>query len=117
MTTSHDPPPIPNRPPPEALSRLIDLVAWAKTCLYITAMTAPSSPERVRELEKLREAVMEPRRLTDEILGSSQALPQVILVDLRVCELAIPKLAAGAVLRSSPPHGDAKHKPAPKSAP
>jgi hypothetical protein len=83
------------------LYRLIDLVAWAKTCLLLTAATLPGSPERARTLAELQEAVVEPRRLVDEILHSGQALPQNLLVDLRASEMAIPKLEAGAVLRTS----------------
>ena len=89
----------PNRPPPELLDRLIEEVAWAKTCLLITAATRPGSPERASEMEKLRAAVIKPRRMVDEILGKAQALPREILVELRTCELAIPKLEAGAILR------------------
>ena len=93
----------PNRPPREVLDRLIDAVAWAKTCLLVTAATAPGSPARAHELEKLRQAVVEPRRVVDEILGNAQALPRAVLVELRTCELALPKLEAGAVLRRETP--------------
>lgn len=89
-----------NHPPPETFNHLINLVAWAKTCMLLAAATPPSSPERTRGLEELRRAVNEPRHLTDEILHSSQTLPQALLVDLRTCELAIPRLEAGAVLRA-----------------
>jgi hypothetical protein len=89
----------PNRPPREVLDRLIDEVAWAKTCMLIAAATPPGSPERIAEMAKLRTAIVEPRRIVDEILGKAQALPRVVLVELRTCELAIPKLEAGAVLR------------------
>jgi hypothetical protein len=106
----------PHQPTRETLNRLIDLVAWAKTCLLITAATPPGSPERIYELQELREAVVEPRHLTDKILGSSQKLPQALLVDLRTCELAIPKLEAGAVLRASSAHSSADPKSPPKSA-
>lgn len=92
----------PSRPPQERLHRLIDLVAWAKTCLLLAAAALPGSPERARTLTALREAVIEPRRLVDEVLHSGQALPQDLLVDLRVSEMAIPKLEAGAVLRTPP---------------
>lgn len=102
----------PSRPPREMINRLIDLVAWAKTCMLITAATAPGSPERASELKKLRQAIIEPRRLIDKILSSSEALSQALLVDLRTSELAIPKLEAGAVLRMSSPHSD----PDPKSS-
>jgi hypothetical protein len=105
-----------NRPPRETLGRLIDLVAWAKTCMLITAATSPGSPERLYELEELRKAVGKPRCLADEILGNSQELPQALLVDLRACELAIPKLEAGAVLRSSLPHSADDPKSTPESA-
>jgi len=96
----------PNRPPPELIDRLIDQVAWAKTCLLITADTPPKSPERDTELAKLRAAVVDPRQLVDEILAKVLAVPRDLLVELRVCELAIPKLEAGAVLRTpSTPRG------------
>lgn len=101
MTSPYPDPP--SRPPHETLDRLIDLVAWARTCLLITAATPPGSPGRLCKLEELRKALVEPRHLTDEILGSSRELPQALLVSLRVCELAIPKLEAGAVLRTSLP--------------
>lgn len=101
--TAPDPQNLPFR---ETLHRLIDLVAWAKTCMLITAATAPDSPERLCKLQELRSALVEPRRLINEILGNTQEVPQVILVDLRVCELALPKLEAGAILRAS--HTDPK---------
>jgi hypothetical protein len=89
----------PNRAPHDVTDRLIDAVAWAKTCVLITAATAPGSPERTEELTKLKEAVVDPRRDVEEVLAAGQILPDVILIDLRVCELAIPKLEAGAILR------------------
>jgi len=91
----------PNRPPREVIDHLIDTVAWAKTCMIITAATAPKSPERERELEKLREAVVEPRRVVDEVFGQGQSLPRDLIIELRTCELAIPKLEAGAMLRQT----------------
>lgn len=97
----------PNRPPRALVDRLIDEVAWAKTCLLIAAATAPGTPDRARELEKLRQAVVEPRRAVDEILKKGQAVPRAVIVELRVCELALPKLEAGAVLRQPPAPGDA----------
>ena len=105
MTSCPDPQ---DHPPREVLSYLIDLVAWAKTCLYVAAATAPGSAERARELVTLRKAVTEPRRVADEILGGKQKLPHEVLVALRVCELAIPKLEAGAVLRQTSPQGGAQ---------
>jgi len=105
-----------NQPTRETLNRLIDLVAWAKTCLLITAATSPGSPERICELQELQKAIVEPRHLTDKILSSSQKLPQALLVNLRACELAIPQLATGAVLRTSLPHGAANPKGTPESA-
>lgn len=95
-------PPPPNFPPGEVLDRLIDDVAWAKTCMIVAAATAPGSPAREDELEKLRQAVVGPRRTVDEVVGLGQVVTTAVLVDLRVCELAIPKLEAGAVLRSTP---------------
>jgi len=89
----------PNRPPREVIDRLIDEVAWAKTCMLIAAATKPSSPEREHEMEKLRAAIVEPRRVIDEAFGKGQSLPREVLIALRTCELAIPKLDAGAVLR------------------
>jgi hypothetical protein len=99
MTACSSPP---NRPPHEVIDRLIDAVAWAKTCMLLTAATSPKSPERTRELEKLRKAIVEPRRIVDEVFGKGQSLPRELLVELRSCELAIPKLEAGAVLRQNP---------------
>lgn len=89
----------PNRPPHDVIERLIDQVAWAKMCMLITAATPPGSPERAEELEKLRQAIVEPQRTVNEVLGRGQVLPDAIRVELRVCEIAIPKLEAGAVLR------------------
>jgi hypothetical protein len=83
------------------LDRLIDVVAWAKTCMFITAATAPKSPERAQELDKLRQAVESSRRAVDEVLGKGHVLPDAVLVELRVCELAIPKLEAGAIFRQN----------------
>jgi hypothetical protein len=83
------------------IDQLIDAVAWAKTCMLIAASTLPSSPERTAELDKLRHGVVEPRRVVDEILGLGQTVPRDLLVELRACELAIPKLEAGAVLRQT----------------
>lgn len=96
MPACSDPP---NRPPADLIDRLIDEVAWAKTCLLITAATPPGSSERAAELEKLRAAVVKPRQVIDEVLGKAQALPREVLIELRTCELAIPKLEAGAILR------------------
>jgi hypothetical protein len=94
----------PNRPPPEVIGRLIDEAAWAKTCMLVTAATVPNSPERGREMAKLREATTKLRAAVDDILvGKKQVLPEVILVELRICEIAIPKLEAGAVLRGNAP--------------
>lgn len=91
----------PNRPPRDVVDRLIDAVAWAKTCMLIAAAAAPGSPERTHEMTLLRQAVLEPRREVDEILGRGQAVPREVLVTLRACELAIPQLEAGAVLRQA----------------
>ncbi len=96
MTACSNPP---DRAPREVVDRLIDTLAWAKTCMLIAAATVPGSPEREREMQKLREAVVEPRRVVDDVLGRGQVLPDAVLVELRVCELAIPKLEAGMVLR------------------
>ena len=96
MPACSDPP---NRPAREVIDRLIDDVAWAKTCMLIAAATPPKSPEREREMEKLRKAVIEPRRVIDEVFSKGQSLPCELLLELRSCELAIPKLEAGAVLR------------------
>jgi hypothetical protein len=98
MTACADPP---NRPSREVIDRLIDTVAWAKTCMLIAAATAPKSPERERELEKLRAAVIEPRRVIDNF-SQRQSLPRALIIELRTCELAIPQLEAGAVLRQQP---------------
>ena len=89
----------PNRPSREVLDRLIDAVAWAKTSMIITAAAKPGSPERARELDKLREAVIEPRRIVDEAFAQGQSLPRELIIELRTCELAVPKLEQGAVLR------------------
>lgn len=97
----------PNRPPREILDRLIDDVAWAKTCMLIAAATAPKSPARTHEMEKLREAVIEPRRVIDEVFSKGQSIPREPLIELRSCELAIPKLEVGAVLRQHPTDGAA----------
>ena len=96
MTACVEPP---SRPPREVTDRLIDTVAWAKTCMLITAATAPKSPARESEMEKLRKAVVEARNLVEEIFAQGKSLPQSLLIELRTCELAIPKLEAGAVLR------------------
>lgn len=97
MPACSDPP---DRAEPEVIDRLIDAVAWAKTCLVITASTLPASAEREHELAKLRTAVVEPRRIVDEVFAAGKRLPGTVLVELRTCELAIPKLEAGAVLRT-----------------
>ena len=96
MPACSDPP---NRPSRDVIDRLIDAVAWAKTCMLITAATRPGSPERAHELAKLRQAVIDPRRDVDAILDRGQAVPREVLITLRTCELAIPKLEAGAILR------------------
>lgn len=92
----------PNRPSPEVIDHLIDAVAWAKTCMLIAAATAPKSAERDREMAKLREAVVEPRRIIDEVFSKGQALPRELIIALRTCEMAIPQLEAGAILRAQP---------------
>lgn len=84
----------PNRPPRDVIDRLIDEVAWAKTCLVVAAGAPAGSPVRERELAQLRVAVVAPRRAVDVILEKGQALPREVLVELRTCELAIDKLAA-----------------------
>lgn len=99
MTACSSPP---NRPAREVIDRLIDNIAWAKTCMLIAAATAPGSSDRDREMEKLRKAVIEPRRVVDEVFGQGQSLPRELLIELCTCELAIPKLAQGAVLRQQP---------------
>jgi len=81
------------------IDRLIDHVAWAKTCMLVAAAMSPKSPEREHEMEKLRKAVVEPRRVVDEVFLQGQSLPRELIIELRTCELAIPKLEAGAVLR------------------
>jgi hypothetical protein len=96
-----------NRPPPEVVDLLVDEIAWAKTCMLIAAATPPGSAERTVELEKLRAAVVGSRRVVDEILEKTQAVPRNLLVELRTCELAIPKLEAGAVLRQPTTTGGA----------
>lgn len=83
----------PNRPPPDVIDRLIGEVAWAKTCLVVAASAPAGSPTRERELALLRAAVVEPRLAVDAILERGQALPREVLVELRMCELAISKLA------------------------
>ena len=103
MPACSDPP---NRPPPDIVDRLIDEVAWTKTCMLITAATAPGSTERDREMAKLRSAISGPREAVDQILGRGQAVPDAVLVELRICELAIPKLEKGAVLRQLAPGDD-----------
>ena len=100
MTACESPP---NHPAREVIDRLIDDVAWAKTCMIIAAATPPKSPERERELEKLRKAVVEPRRVVDEVFSQGQVLPRELIIDLRTCELAIPALEEGAVLRQDAP--------------
>lgn len=92
----------PNRPPHAVIDRLIDTVAWAKTCMLIAAATAPKSTERECEMVKLREAIVEPRRVIDEVFSQGQSLPRDLIIELRTCELAIPQLEAGAVLRQQP---------------
>ena len=89
----------PNRPSREVLDRLIDAVAWAKTCMILTAATKPGSPERDSELGKLRSSIVEPRRIVDEAFAQGQSLPRELIIDLRACEMAVPKLEQGAVLR------------------
>ena len=96
MTACSSPP---NRPPREVLDRLIDEVAWAKTCMLVTAATSPGSAERASEMQKLRTAVAGPRKILDEIFAQGQAAPRDLIVELRTCELAIPRLEQGAVLR------------------
>jgi hypothetical protein len=91
----------PNRPSREILDRLIDTVAWAKTCMILTAATKPGSPERASDLDKLREAVIEPRRIADDAFAQGQSLPREVIIQLRTCELAIPQLEQGAVLRQN----------------
>ena len=96
MTACSDPP---NRPTSDVIDRLVDQVAWAKTCLLTTAATAPGTAEREWELAKLRAAVAPPRETVDAIFTRGQAVPRTVLIELRTCELAIPKLEQGAVLR------------------
>ena len=78
---------------------LLDAVAWAKTCMLIAAATKPGSPERAAELAKLRDAIREPRRRVDEIFAIGGKISPELLIELRVCEKAVPALEKGAVLR------------------
>lgn len=78
---------------------LVDSVAWAKATMLVAAATVPDSPERAEELSKLRTSIVEPRRVVNEIQGRGQTVPHQILITLRVCEMAIPSLEKGAVLR------------------
>ena len=39
--------------------------------------------------------------MIDEVFNQGQSLPRELIIELRTCELAIPKLEAGAVLRQS----------------
>lgn len=80
-----------NRPTPEVVDRLFNEVAWAKTCLLV-ATTALPGPDRVRKVNKLREALKSPRHVLDEIFGRGQSVPRAVIVDLRRCELALPEL-------------------------
>jgi len=95
--------PLSSSPPKRDMSadvdRLIAEVAWAKTCLIVSAASAPASPQRTHELEKLRQAIAPARRRGDAILARGQGVPENVLVALRVCELALPELEAGAGLR------------------
>jgi len=67
--------------------------------MLLTAATKPGSPERTEELDKLRTAVIEPRRVVDEVFAQGQSLPRDLIIELRTCELAIPQLERGAILR------------------
>lgn len=80
-------------------TKLVDVVAWAKTCLLITAATKPGTPDREREMAQLREATAQARAAVN---AAPAPVPQSLRVEVRVCELAIPKLEAGAILRSHP---------------
>lgn len=82
----------PNRPPHDVIDRLIDEVAWAKTCLLIAIAAPVGSLVRAEELAKLRKAIVEPRRVVEEVFAKGQVLPREVLVELRTCELAIEKL-------------------------
>lgn len=77
--------------------KLISAVQWAKTCMHDAVRTVPGSLARDYALEKLRGAIAEPRRAVDEILSQGRAVPRCAIIDLRACELAVPKLEAGTV--------------------
>ena len=56
----------PNRPPRDVIDRLIDTIAGAKTCMLIAAATAPKTPAREREMEKLLRSATEDTRVDQE---------------------------------------------------
>jgi hypothetical protein len=76
------------------LDHLINLIAEAKKRLVITEITEPQSVARRAELRRFGAAIVEPRRLVKEVQARGQEVPHAVLVELRVCELAIDKLRA-----------------------
>jgi hypothetical protein len=88
------------RPSHDVVVRLIDTVAWAKTLMITTAGTIPLSDERKSALLTFRQAAVEARRDIDAVLNEGFQLPDQILIEMRVCEMAVPQLEAGAVLRT-----------------
>lgn len=88
---------LPNRPGRAVVDRLIDAVRNAKSCLAAAEATDIGSPARSRAIAQLRAAVAVPRAVVDTILERGQAVPREAIVDLRACELAIPKLSSGSL--------------------
>jgi hypothetical protein len=83
------------------LDRVIDAVAWAKTCFVIAAASRPYPSQLKHELAKLAEAAAAARKLVDEyepmkkekLVDSYSKKHFAILCDLRVSELGLVRLS------------------------
>lgn len=75
------------------ISRAIAVIAEAKMHFLLASQgTNPGTPERHRELEALEDRTKKAREYVDAMPGGFDKLPPPLAIDLRVCELGIPKL-------------------------
>jgi hypothetical protein len=78
----------------EEISRIIDAVAWAKTCLIIATQCPAGSVQRRDELRMLAEGALAARTLVDayEVKHGNGKLSRRIYIELRTCEIGLVKL-------------------------
>ncbi len=74
------------------LVRVIDLLAEAKMHLLLAAQgTQPGTPEREHRVQELERCAQKARAYVDSI-GGADKLPFRLAVELRACEMGVPRL-------------------------